>query len=152
MKRFLVFALLSASLLAGCGQAPFAAPTTALSPSAAAASARETGGQVQIYDAFQRVDALGNLRLVIMYWVRHADRDREFRQVILDSAPTQDRAMYRSGYRAMEMVANGFSMLEDEARLMKTARELASLNHHTITKEQQRLVALAYDIVMDRIH
>ncbi|MNT42437.1 hypothetical protein D3C72_1788570 [compost metagenome] len=90
--------------------------------------------------------------MVVLYWVRHEGKDREFRQLILDSMPTQDRSVYRSGYRAMQMLANGKNMLNDEATMLKIARELGELNHHTVTKDQQKAVSLAYEIVMDHVH
>jgi hypothetical protein len=151
MKRYVALAMLAASLLAGCGTTPALQTNPALNGNAAAASV-ETGAQIQIYKAFKRVEASKQLRVVIMYWVRNEGQDREFRQLILDSVPTTDRVVYRSGYRPMQMVANGKNLLLDEATLLKIARELGELNYHTVTKEQKELVSLAYEIVMDQVH
>jgi len=149
MLRTIAFFVLAASLLSGCGTTPFAPQTTASAK--ASASALETKAQVQIFDTIKRVDANG-MRVVVMYWVRKEGSDREFRQLILDGVPAQDRVVYRSGYRPMHMALNGNNVIQNEATLLKISRELAALNYHTITKEQQQVVMLAYDIIMDQIH
>jgi hypothetical protein len=150
MKRILVFSLLTASLLAGCGTSPFAPQTT--TGLKASASAVETSSQVQIYKAFKRVESPNTMRLVVMYWVNRENAPREFRQLVLDGVATQDRVVYRSGYRPTQMVLNGYDVLQDEASLLKVARELGSLNYHSTSKEEQQVVALAYDFLMDQVH
>ncbi|MNR88712.1 hypothetical protein D3C72_196620 [compost metagenome] len=150
MKRTVALFLLAASLISGCGTSPFAPQTT--SSANGAVSARETGAQIQIFDAFKRVETSNTTRVAVMYWVRKEGVNREFRQLIFDGVPTQDRAQYRSGYRPMQMVMNGQNVLQNETSLLAIARELGELNYHTITKEQKQIVALAYEIVMDQVH
>lgn len=150
MKRYIALAMLAASLLAGCGTTPSALPTAFNGKASAAAV--ETDAQVQIYKAFKRVEASKQLRVVVMYWVRQEGQDREFRQLIVDSVPTQDRTVYRSGFRPMQMVANGKDFLRDEAAVLKISRELGALTYHTVTKEQQEVVSLAYEMMMDLVH
>ena len=148
MKRYVAFALLAASLLAGCGTTPALSTHSSLNGKASA-SAAEAEGKVQIYKAFKRAEGANQLRLVVMYWVRQEGKDREFRQVIVDSVATPDRVTYKSGYRPMQMVLNGANLLQDKKAIRKVIDELGELNYHTVTQEQQQVVALAYDVLMD---
>ncbi len=151
MKRYLAFALLAASLLAGCGTTPALSTNSSLTGKAAASSV-EAAGKIQIFNAFKRVEGANQLRVVVMYWVRHEGKDREFRQVIVDSVATTDRVAYKTGFRPMQMVANGSDILRDKKVIGKIVDELGELNYHTVAKEQQQIVALAYAMLMDQLN
>lgn len=148
MKRTFALLLLAASLVSGCGTSPFAPQTTAATQGTASAAA--TPAQVQIFNAIKRTDA-HSMRVVVMYWVRKEGSDREFRQLIVDGVPVQDRSVYSTGYRPMHLVLNGANVLQNTAGLRKIANELGELNYHTVTKEQKQIVALAYELIMDQL-
>lgn len=149
MKRYVALALLAASLLAGCGTSP--ALTPAYDATSVSASGLKNGTKVQIFNAFKRVEANNQVRVVVMYWVRGAGNQREFRQVIVDSVATNDRVTYKSGYQPTHMVVNGADMLHDRSTLLKVIDEVGALAYHTTTEEQQRTVALAYELLRDRL-
>lgn len=148
MTRTFALLLLAASLLTGCGTSPFAPQMTSANQGSASAAA--TTGQVQIFNAIKRVDAT-SMRVVVMYWVRKEAGNREFRQLIIDTVPTQDRSAHSTGYRPTQLVLNGNSVFQSSTGLQKIASELGELAYHTTTKEQQQIVALAYALINDQL-
>ena len=145
MTRTFALLLLAASLLTGCGTSPFAPQMTSANEGAASAAAAT--GKVQIFNAIKRVDAT-SMRVVVMYWVRKEAGNREFRQLIIDTVPTQDRSI---GHRPTQLVLNGNSVFQSSTGLQKIASELGELAYHTTTKEQQQIVALAYELIADQL-
>lgn len=150
MKHLFVLGILSASLLAGCGTSPVALQSSA-TDAASQAAGKVAGFKVKILGATQRQDMPNAMRLVIQYRVTPASGLPILRQVIIDSQPTQDRAVYRSGFRPVQIVMNGFDALQDTAMLQTLVREHEALSYHTITAEQAKLVSLATQILYDRL-
>lgn len=150
MKHFVVFGILSASLLAGCGSAPVA-PQARMTDASSVEASKYAGFKVQILDATHRQDKPGAMRLVIQYRVTPATGLPILRQVIIDSKPTQDRAMYKTGFQPVQIVMNGFNALQDETMLRKIVKEHEALAYHTITVEQAKLVSLATQILYDHL-
>ena len=150
--RTLLFAVLAASLLAGCGGAPVTPLTKQASGTVATASGQHQAFKVQILGATQRQDQANAMRLVIQYRVTPAGGASILRQVIIDSQPTRDRVVYRSGFRPVQIVLNGVDALQNDETLLMLLREHEALAYHTITTEQAQLVSLATQILYDRIH
>lgn len=149
MKRFLVFALLAMSMLAGCGGSPVAIQSK---QDRGVAAASQGLFKVQIVSAKQLVHQPNTMRLVVLYKVMPESATGYLRQLIIDTEVSRDRVVYRSGFRPVQMVLNGVDVIQDERTLLQVRRELDPLAYHTVSKEEQQFVALAAEILDDLIH